>query len=292
MTQTFEEILNGSTAAPENKQPEGQGSPPTGEIPVLAAEQEKPIEAAPAPNSGQQTGDNAGAPPAPEPNPQDEVRQVRAFQKKAEDETRKRQELEKQSEKQIGELRQQLAEMQAYLQGQQVQQPANQQPEFLDPEAVRYMQQVRERDRAEIGQELYRTRVEQSQFVMRQQKPDYDEVEAIFAEEAQKRPGLWQELAAHPVPAAYAYEEGRKIKAMREIGSDPNAYREKLKQEILAELQSAPPAQQIKPPAPAAPAPPPSLAGVPSASPQVVRGYQGPTPLDDLLSQPIIRRRS
>lgn len=291
MTQTFEEILNGSTAAPENKQPEGQGSPPTGEAPSQAVEQDRTTEAAPAPNSGQQTGDKTdGAPPAPEPNPQDEVRQVRAFQKKAEDETRKRQELEKQSEKQIGELRQQLAEMQAYLQ-QQGQRPAQQQPEFLDPEAVRYMQQVRERDRAELGQEIYRTRVEQSQFVMRQQHQDYDEIEAIFAEEAHKRPALWQELAAHPVPAAYAYEEGRKIKAMREIGSDPNAYREKLKQEILAELQSSQPSPQLKPPVTAVPAPPPSLAGVPSASPQVVRGYQGPTPLEDLLSQPLRRSR-
>lgn len=292
MTQTFEEILNGSTAAPENKQPEGQGSPPAGEAEPQAAEQEKPAEAAPAPNSGQQTGENAnGAPPAPEPNPQDEVRQVRAFQKKAEDETRKRQELEKQSEKQIGELRQQLAEMQAYLQGQNGQRPAQQQPEFLDPDAVRYLQQVREQDRAEIGQELYRTRVEQSQFMMRQKHTDYDEVEAVFADEANRNPALWQELARHPVPASFAYEHGRKVRAMREIGEDPVAYREKLKQELLAELQPSQPAPQLKPQTLAAPTPPPSLAGVPSASPQVVRGYQGPTPLEDLLSQPLRRSR-
>lgn len=289
MTQTFEEILNGSTAAPENKQPEGQGSPPTGEAPSQAVEQDKTTEAAPAPNPGQQTGDKIeGAPPAPEPNPQDEVRQVRAFQKKAEDETRKRQELEKQ----IDELRRQAAEMQTYLQQQQGQQSAHQQPEFLDPEAVRYMQQVRDRDRAELGQEIYRTRVEHSQFVMRQQKPDYDEVEAVFAEEANRNPALWQELARHPVPAAFAYEHGRKIKAMREIGEDPVAYREKIEKEVeervLARLQQP---AALKPPATAVPAPPPSLAGVPSASPQVVRGYQGPTPLEDLLSQPLRRNR-
>lgn len=286
MNASIEELLEsrpaGQTAAEANTAPQAD------ETPQPAVEQPKPETAAPDANAGQQQGEKTdGVPPAPE-SPADEVRQVRAFQKKAEDETRKRQELEKQTE----ELRRQVAAMQAHLQQSQgQQQPAQQQPEFLDPDAVHFMQQVRERDRAEFGQELYRTRVEQSQFIMRQRHEDYDEVEAIFAEEAHKRPGLWQELAAHPVPAAYAYEEGRKIKAMREIGSDPNAYREKLKQEILAELQTSQPQQQPKPLTPPAPTPPPSLAGVPSASPRVVNGFQGPTPLDDLLSQPLRRSR-
>lgn len=287
-TVSIEELLEAKPAGQTSAEP--QAAPQTGEAEQPAAEQPKPETAAPEPNPGQQPGEKTeGVPPTPE-NPADEVVKVRAFQKKAEDETRKRQELEKQSEKQIGELRQQLAEMQAYLR--QGQQPAQQQPEFLDPEAVRYLQQVREQDRAEVGQELYRTRVEQSQFMLRQQKPDYDEVEAVFADEANRNPALWQELARHPVPAAFAYEHGRKVKAMREIGEDPNAYREKLKQEILAEIQTSQPAPQLRPLTPAVPAPPPSLAGVPSATPRMAQAYQGPTPLEDLLSQPFNRRRS
>lgn len=284
MTTSIEELLEAKPAGQAPAEP--QASPQTGEAEQPATLQPQTETAAPEANTGQQPGANTnGVPPTPE-NPAEEVAKVRAFQKKAEDETRKRQELEKQ----IGELRQQAAEMQNYLRQSQGQQPAQQQPEFLDPEAVQYLQQIRDRDRAEIGQELYRTRVEQSQFVMRQQKPDYDEVEAVFADEASRNPALWQELAHHSMPAAFAYEHGRKVKAMREIGEDPVAYREKMKQEILAELQTSQPAPQIRPQAQAAPAPPPSLAGVPSATPRMAQAYQGPTPLEDLLSMPMRRR--
>lgn len=286
MTTSIEELLEAKPAGQSTAEP--QASPQTGEAERPATTQPQAETAAPEPIPGQQPGEtNEGVPPTPE-NPAEEVAKVRAFQKKAEDETRKRQELEKHSEKQIGELRQQLAEMQAYLK--QGQQPAQQQPEFLDPQAVQYLQQLREQDRAEVGQELYRTRVEQSQFVLRQKHADYDEVEAVFADEASRNPALWQELARHPMPAAFAYEHGRKVRAMREIGEDPIAYRERLKQEILSEIQTSPP-PQLKPQTPPVPAPPPSLAGVPSASPQVVRSYQGPTPLEDLLSMPLRRSR-
>ena len=117
---------------------------------------------------------------------------------------------------------------------------------------------------------------------MRSQHDDYDEAEAAFIEAANKNPALWAELRSHSVPAQFAYEMGRKFKAMQELGDDPTKWEEKIRAKVLAELKA-----QNGTPDPTQPAAPPpgSLAEVPSAT---NRGtdtapWDGPAPLEDIL---------
>ncbi len=279
--QSLEEILEAKPAASEAKE-----APQTGEAQQPQPTEVKPAEAAPEAATGQQTGDKAeGAPPAPEPNLQEEVAKLRAFQKAAEDERKKRQDYERT----VQELRAQNAEYQRYFE-QARQQQAQQAPELLDPEGAQYLQGQFQTALQQQQAQLLEFKVVQSQEVMRGRHADYDEIEAVFAEAMQADPSLQAKLYAHPMPAQFAYTEGKKLKALQEIGSDPDAYRSKLAEEIKAQLMA-----EIKPQTPpvqthAAPPPPPSLAAVPSATrPQTQ--WNGPTPLDDLLSQPLRRGR-
>ena len=163
-----------------------------------------------------------------------------------------------------------------YGQQQQYQQPQIPDP-LIDPEgAFAYRDQ-------HMNAELYRTRVELSQDLMRSQHQDYDEVEAIFAEEAQANPALAAEILRHPSPARYAYETGKKLKVLREIGSDPSAWEAKKEAELRTRIEAEYATRQpTVPRAPTAP-PPQSLAGVPSVTPRnISKVNQGPTPLADL----------
>jgi len=140
-------------------------------------------------------------------------------------------------------------------------------------------------DITSLQPKLYETRVLLSQEMYRSAHPDYDEVEQIFTDQCEKDPSLRQRLLAHPVPAKFAYEEGKRLKLMHEL-SDPDAYRAKLREEIMAELQAQQSQQpsQVPPPAKPVPQPPKSLAGVPSAARDPVKHpWKGPTPLEQLL---------
>lgn len=65
-------------------------------------------------------------------------------------------------------------------------------------------------------------------------------------------------------------------KAMKEIGDDPAAYRERLRKELLAEMT----AERAKNPANQ---PTPSLAGETNLGTRTPPAWNGPTPLDDIL---------
>jgi hypothetical protein len=133
---------------------------------------------------------------------------------------------------------------------------------------------------------VYETRVHLSQEFMRTQKPDYDEMEKIFSEDAERNPALWQQIQRHPMPAKFAYEYGRRQKMMREIGDDPDAYR----QRVIAEWQASQGQQPEAAPTPSQPAPaarapiPRSLASVPNNRPRDDRGrFQAPASLESIL---------
>ena len=66
--------------------------------------------------------------------------------------------------------------------------------------------------------------------------PDYDEKEAQFIQMAQANPYLVQQMNMQPDPAEWAYQQVTQQQIQQEIGSDPNAYRERLKAEIRQEL--------------------------------------------------------
>jgi hypothetical protein len=192
--------------------------------------------------------------------------------KAVEDERRKRQELEKR-----------IAEFEAKF-AQKPQEPVQAPDWDLDPRsAAAHLA-------AEMQRRTFTMAVEMSERVLKQQHPDYEEVRNVFAEAAKADPRLAMELVNHPFPAEFAYEQGKRLRMLQEIGDDPESYKARLREELMAELRSqgAAPAQ---PPAPRQSAPvPKSLARAPSATAQTrdPRGRfapsdDGPTPLEDII---------
>lgn len=191
--------------------------------------------------------------------------------KAVEDERRKRQELERK-----------VAEYEAMFQ-QQKQQPPAEPPNWeLEPsQAAQAMQ-------AQIQTRLYQQAVYTSERILRQQHPDYDDAATVFAEVARNDPALAAEVFQHPFPAEFAYQHGKRLMLLREIGDDPEAYRQKLREQVMAELQqgtaSAPTAKIQAPMAPV----PKSLARTASGQqPRDNRGRfaepDGQAPLEDLI---------
>ena len=282
-TTSLDDIFNTpaetKTEAPQKSEPAPQVAEP---VQAEAVEPSQPVG----------TGDkNAGPPPADEePSDVHGLRAaLRAERQKRQESGTKLTDYEKRlaaREKELAERDAKVKEYEAtvarFQQPPQVAQPQQQyQPQIpdplLDPEgAFRFQEQARER-------EMFHLRTEISQEMFRSQRPDYDEVEKIFIDEAKKNPYLIEQLRKAPMPARFAYEEGQRAKLRREIGDDPAAYRAKLRKELEDELLSktdvANPKTQTT-----VQAPPTSLAGVTSATPRDTRKvWNGPTPLEDIL---------
>ena len=291
----------------ENSQPE-EVDPPKQGAEGAKPEAEPVVEAAPEPETGEDLSTepvkeaapvepDPGAPPAPS----EEIPSGHVPRAALEDERRKRQEAQTASK----ELEDRLADLEKRLTAPQPQpvqqpQPQPQQPPtpqvvpkapdpWTDPEgALAYAGQ-------QADQKLLDMRVTLSQDMMRSTTPDYDEVEAVFIAEAKRDPLLTAQMVQASNPAKFAYEKGRQLKLMSEIGSDPSAYEQQIRDKIMAEIEEARAAEaaqasQATPPqspaTPPAPPPPTSLAGVPSSAPRQSneRPYDGPTPLDELLN--------
>ena len=87
-----------------------------------------------------------------------------------------------------------------------------------------------------------------SEMMVRQQHGDDDVDKAleVFQKAVQENPALGAQLAQQRHPWQFMFDQAKRIQAMSEIGSDPAAYRQRLRDEILAELQqqgAAPAAQ-------------------------------------------------
>lgn len=207
----------------------------------------------------------------------EEPREAQRIPVKAlEDERRKRQDLERQ-----------LQEMQKRIAGpprQDPQAPPPQQPDwFVEPEraAQHMMAQMEERrlnDRANMSERIA-VRTHGAELV----------------EEA-KRAAIEAGVGRYFfVNSADPYDDlitwHRKQKFVSEIGDDPEAYKQRLREELMAELGQGnpqPPPSAVPPPAPGArpKAPvPKSLAAQPSAQPRDDRGRwsQGPVSLSQIL---------
>jgi hypothetical protein len=242
----LEDLLNSSEGEPAAHQPQ----------------QETVEQSEPAP---EQTGEKqqSAAPPA---DAQPVVEDAGSWTKQAVlDERRKRQELEKK-----------VAEYEAKLRQPQQPQQQQEQPDwFASPEQAAQAMQ------AQFAQSMFETRVATSERILKKEHADYDEVSNLFAERAKHDPHLLQQLYQHPFPAEFAYEVGQQIKLFEEI-KDPKAYREKVRAELLAEMQ--PGDQRSQAPATSKPAVPRSLARDVSTQPRTQTGqFTGPTPLDELL---------
>jgi len=265
--------------------------------PAEATPDGTPATAAPAhADQGEPTSEDA--PPASDPS---QVPAEAMVPRKAlEEERKKRQKWEKEAaeaaafRERVPQYEAQLRDMQAREQqwqewARQVQ-AAQQQPDQPDPlsDPQAYMavmqQQVStllEQRNAEIAHHMWVTKVEASQDAMRAVHKDYDEVETVFAEAMKADPTLQHKLRMAPSPARFAYEEGKRIKLLQEIGNDPEKYIEAK----LAERLKAAQAAASSPTTPTQTAPPPrSLAGVPSSAPRNAGAvWNGPTPLEDIL---------
>lgn len=197
--------------------------------------------------------------------------------KALEDERKKRQEIERR----FTDLERRLNDM---MQPKEQVQPQQAPDPWADPEAA--MTYQRNELQSAFARQMYETRVALSSEILRAQKPDFDEVIAEFVQYAQRDPGLHNAVLNHPNPAAFAYQQGQRIRFLNEVGNDPAAYKAKLREEVMAELgqgqQPAAVAQQSSPPALA---PPKSLAATTSAQPRNSRGQyaSGPASLDDIL---------
>lgn len=95
------------------------------------------------------------------------------------------------------------------------------------------------------------------------------------------KPQLSQQFVGEPSPFHAAVEYVKAQKAAQEIGSDPEAYKAKLEEEIRAKVQAEMAAQQAT--EMAGKAPPPSMANVNGSGGQRDPGWQGPTSLNGLI---------
>lgn len=132
--------------------------------------------------------------------------------------------------------------------------------------------------RSEMQQQLSALRMDISEATLRSVKPDFDEKMDAFSDAVKGNPALVAGLRSHPNPALFAYTEGEKHQLYKEIGSNPAAYKEKMKAEILASLQpSGTPAARVSVPD--------TLSGVTNQRPGSATQSFEPTPLNQILKR-------
>lgn len=146
---------------------------------------------------------------------------------------------------------------------------------FEDPEG--YQKQVEQ----SIQKARIEDRISLSREIFASMKDDYEEAEAAFVDLAKQHPQLVDEMLASPVPAKFAYEQGKKALAFNEMKAfDPDAYKAKLREELRAEVMQELQSQQTQKQAKAANLTP-SLAAIQT---QTVKDDPEPT-LEDLLGR-------
>jgi hypothetical protein len=120
------------------------------------------------------------------------------------------------------------------------QQPQRQRPDpWQDPEGALAFE--REQILSTAHSQVFETRLAVSEELMAS-KPDYATMKELFVETARNNPALTQQMIQHPLPAKFAYEMGKKLSAEREVGSDLEAFkakiREEARQQVLEELKA------------------------------------------------------
>lgn len=131
------------------------------------------------------------------------------------------------------------AEQPRYQQPQQPQ-PQRQRPDpWSDPEGA--MAYDRDHILAASHMQVFETRVAVSEELM-SSKSDFAQMKDIFVEAARQNPMLARQMVEHPLPAKFAYEQGKKILAQREVGDDLEAYNQRIREaeraKVIAELNA------------------------------------------------------
>jgi hypothetical protein len=149
------------------------------------------------------------------------------------------------------------------LQQQRVSAPRSEEPKPEDLEAefwkdpTGFVRKLAQDGVPNVKTELTKAKIHLSENYARKQHPDYDEKLAAYSEAARQNPAMLMQLEHHPDPAEFAYQVGAKILFDREIGGDPNAWRERERERIRAELAGEQTSDTGRRPA----APPKSIAG-------------------------------
>lgn len=155
------------------------------------------------------------------------------------DEREKRQEFERRA----AEMERKVKEFERKLQEQQ--KPEAKAPDmFEDPEAYQRHQQQ------QVQSGFWNQTLNTSEMVARSQH-GAEVVEAAtqaFMEAAQSNPGLQHELRAQQHPYQFVIDWHKRQQVLEQVGTDPEAYKAKIREEIMAELQGSKPAQQSAPP--------------------------------------------
>lgn len=91
-----------------------------------------------------------------------------------------------------------------------------------------------------VDQRTFNAVVNMSRELTREQFSDYDEMEELFVQEAERNPALAAELRAHPAPALFAYKTAKSLKTMREAqdGSLEARLRAEIEQKLRAEFEA------------------------------------------------------
>jgi hypothetical protein len=257
MGTSLDEVLNGNAAPQAESHEPPQGDPAPIAEPQPAGEPQ--TQTPPAEGAGEPAA-APGATPAPEPATMVPLKAL-------EEERKGRQDWKEKA------IRAEAALDALRTQQPQAQQPqSQQQPQQLSPELM-----------------LLNERMNMSEIMVRQQHQDVDDMLAVFQKAAESNPTLRAQLAGERHPWQFMYDTAKRMKAMEEIGSDPEAYKAKVREQLLAEMQ-AQNAQTTPTAQPAAPvvqpkhAIQPSLASARSAAPRTATAWTGPTSLNDILN--------
>jgi len=127
-------------------------------------------------------------------------------------------------------------------------------------------------------------KLDMSEAMLRQQIGDeaVDQMQQEFKREAEADKTLWGKLYAQPHPYAWAHKQMNAARMLRDVGTDPDAYRNKLRAELEAEIRSKmeQPAQAASPVAGL----PPSLANIRSSAPRG-QTFTGPPDMSDIVGR-------
>lgn len=255
------------------------------------------VEAEPVADAGGAGDGNTTPPPVadgpdavPEPKPEDpsedEPEDTVGLRKALVAERGKRNDWKGQAERTAGELTATKAQLEAALKAPPA--PAQPAPAADPPAAVVVPNPLEDPTgyHAHTQRMMFNERLNLSEAMFREGKDaaDIDAKLAAFKTQVEANPSLRAELSRQPHPYKWAYDQGAKALAMSEIGTDPTAYKARVKAELLAELEAenAGAAQVIGVPAVRLPR---SLATAPSSAPRTQAIEEAPTDLDEILGR-------
>jgi hypothetical protein len=187
----------------------------------------------------------------------------RAFLRAAEEERRKRQDLERR-----------LAELEKPKPAQE-----DKKTFWDDPEG--HLKSFETSLEQKLTQREMNVKLATAEAIARTKYKDFDDNVQEFAQALQATPGLRESWLAAPDPAEFAYRFGERTRMIREAGS-LDSLREKIEKETRAKLEAEYKAKQKELEAQRE-ALTPSLSDVRGAAKREQPVYTGPTPLDDIL---------